>query len=677
MILIVDIESCSAASIKNGAAAYAEHMSTKVWVVSFWFCEDINDEPDPFSWLPGERIPEDVIAHVESGGLMLGWNTGFEFAIWLHILAKQFGFPPTSITQWRDAQAVAVAANLPLSLQGTAAVFKGSPGKDMSGNKHMKSFAHAKDNGDGTYTYPVLKGEDLDRMVAYCEADVVATGYVWWRLPPMTGDELNVWLVDQKINQRGVCIDEQFVERMADMADKRKERLSDDVFRITGSLCANSTNPHALKLWLKDEGVEIPVVDKRNALTGTTEKKETLDKDRVEGLLAKGDLDGAVRAVLDNRIEANKSTSLAKLKRVPLMTNSDGRLRGALRYSVAHTGRWAGTGIQVHNMPKDKRTEQRSRHVRRLVNEGRIGTLLMSEERPLDAMSQSLRAMIVAAPGHDLIAADYSAIEARVIAWLADAKPVLDVFARGEDVYVKAAADIGSDNRQLGKVCTLALGYGMGVLKFIDTARRAPYWVELTRKEAWRVQRTWRANNPEIVTFWSELENACFAAVNSFGTVVPVGKHLRVKASKRALLIQLPSGRVLRYWKPRIRKTKKKIAAVNEHGELVEHEFESMELQFFTVGKNKSRMVRESTYGGKLAENVTQAVARDLLAHALVLLDSNGFPMVLHVHDSAVAEVKAGTRSVEEFSYWMGDSPDWAEGCPIATEGYRSKFFKG
>lgn len=678
MILCVDIETCSAASIKQGNDAYAQHESTRVWCVSFAWQDGKDGRLRKWSWRPGLKLPAKIRKWIASGKLMLAHNAGFEMAIWRHILVPTYGWPPYQIVQWRDTQACSVAANLPVTLEGVARVFKGSPGKDMAGNAEMRKLMNAEwDEAFQRYVYPEPMPEQYDRLVTYCENDCIATLFVWWRVPQLSEVELAVWHLDQQINQRGVCIDTEFVECMADMAEKRKALLATDVFRITGSLCANSTNSHALKLWLKEMELDLPVTTKKDAKTGETKVVETLSKDAVQGLLDDGDLDGAVRAVLDNRIEANKSTSLAKLKRVPTMVSSDGRLRGALRYCIAHTGRWASSGIQVHNLPKDKRDNARSEHVRRMIREGEIASLLLTEARPLEAMSESLRAMLVAAPKHDLIAADFAAIEARVVAWLAGAHDALAVFAAGEDIYVKAAADIGSDNRQLGKVCTLALGYGMGVLKFIDTARKAPYNVEMSRKEAWRVHRAWRDANPAIVQFWGDLERACQTAVINPGTAINVGPHLRVVRNKKALLIRLPSGRVLRYWTPKVKKTKKEIVAVNEDGELVVHEFESMELSFAAVGKNKTSMVRESTYGGKLVENVTQAVARDLLAHSMLTLDAAGYPLVLHVHDSAAAEVPEGTGSVEEFEQLMSETPRWARGCPVATEGYRAKHFQG
>jgi DNA polymerase len=666
----VDFETCSAAKINNGAAAYAEHPSTIIWCASFGFTDG-----SVVSWVPCVRLPDRVKQHIASGGLLLAHNAGFEIAIWKHILVRKYGWRMPRITQWRDTQPMAAAANLPISLEGVANVFKGSPGKDMKGNKLMKSIATATENATGGYDYPTPTADEMAELISYCEADVRATLYVYSKLPPLTHHELAVWHTDQRINQRGVCIDLEFVDTMAAMANVRKESLSSDVFRITGSLCANSTSAPALKAWLRDEGVELPVVERTN-VKGETVNSETLAKDAVNDLLNNDDIDGAVRAVLDNRVEANKITSLAKLKRVRAMVNADGRLRGALRYSLAHTGRWASSGIQVHNLPKDKRTPERSEHVRRLIAQGRLDTLLLSESRPLDALSSSLRSMIIASPGHDLLGADYSAIEARVLAWLSGSSELLDTFERGEDVYVKAARDIGSDDRQLGKVCVLALGYGMGPLKFIDTARRPPYNVELSRKEALQTQRGWRDANPDIVQFWYEVESAAKEAIKHPGKIVVVG-HVRFMNDGRCLLVRLPSGRCIRYWRPWIRKSRKVVACLTEEGEIVEKFFETPEIQFFTVGKNKSRMTRESTYGGKLVENITQAVARDLLAHALVVLDRKGFAVVIHVHDSIVAEVAEGTRSIKELCYWMSDLPKWATGLPLTAEGYRGKHFAG
>lgn len=671
--LCIDIETCSAASIRDGANAYAEHDSTKVWCVSFGTQDAVDEEPRVGTWYPGDELPAGLELWIQSGKPLLAHNVDFEKAIWRHILAPTYGWPTPKPKQWHDTQALAAAANLPISLAGLADVFKGGPKKDMEGAALMRRLAKVTRTPSGAYEYPTADGIELDRLVEYCEADVVATLNLWFRLPRMSKTERAVWLVDQKINERGVCIDVDFVDRMSSMASLRKDLLSDDVFRLTKADLPDSTGTPALKAWLKEEGVELPVVTRKRA-SGETVETESLDKTAVATLLQRDDVVGAARLILDNRIEANKSTSLAKLKRVPRMVNKDGRLRGALRYAKAHTGRWASSGIQVHNLPKDKRSPQHRDHVLRCIRSGDLETLMLTEDRPLESMSESLRAMIVAAPGHDLLGADYSAIEARVIAWLADDTSLLSLFDAGEDVYVKAAADVGSDNRQLGKVCTLALGYGMGPLKFASTA--SSWGVPLSLKEAVRTQKAWRKANTSIVEFWFELEDAVRNALAFRGSKTKVGK-LTVSADERCLRVRLPSGRTIRYWRPDIRRATRKIACVTDDGAVEERTFDVPEIRFFTVGPGKGAMVRESTYGGKLAENVTQAVARDLLAHALVTLDEQGFPLILHVHDSIVAEVPEGARSVDEFCFWMTDLPEWAVGCPVTAEGYRGKFFAG
>lgn len=673
-ILCVDIETCSNASIQHGAAAYAAHESTVVWCVSFGTQDSPDDEPSLFTWTPGCDLPDGVREWIEGGGNLLAHNAGFEMAIWREILTPEFRWPLPKITQWRCSLATAAAANLPVSLEGLAKTFKGAAQKDMGGSALMRRLAHAAyDPEIESYDYPAPNDDELNALFDYCEADVRATLNVWARLPKLSDHELAVWHADQRINERGVCIDTKFVQQMAMMAERRKQQLGNDVFRITGSLLANSTSTPSLKAWLKEEGIELPVAERRK--DGVVSEVETLNKAAVNEMLKRDDVEGAVRAVLTNRVEANKSASLAKLKRVPNMVGKDGRLRGALRYSIAHTGRWASSGIQVHNLPKDKREPEHRDRVLRCIREGSLDRLVLTEPRPLEAMSESLRAMIIAGPGKDLIAADFAAIEARVLAWLADDHRLLGMFSANEDIYVKAAADVGSDSRQLGKVCSLALGYGMGPLKFASTA--TSWGVPLDLREAVRVQRAWRSANTAIVNFWFELENAVRRALEYRGETVQVGK-LEVVASNRCLHIKLPSGRSIRYWRPQVRRKLKKLPCVTDQGVVEEREVELPEISFYSVGQNKGSLALESTYGGKLVENVTQAVARDLLANAILNLEAQNFPIVMHVHDSIVAEVPhSDQRTVDEFCYHMTEMPQWAYGCPVTAEGYRGSFFQG
>jgi DNA polymerase len=299
--------------------------------------------------------------------------------------------------------------------------------------------------------------------------------------------------------------------------------------------------------------------------------------------------------------------------------------------------------------------------------------------RPLEAMSNTLRSTVCAAPGHELIGGDFAAIEARVLAWLAGQQDVLDVLADPKrDLYVEDAKAVGSDNRQLGKTMRLALGYGMGPIKFATTAAAAG--IQLPLKEARRLTLLWRRANPAIADFndgiWYRLGQACFDAVKTPGVTHDVGPFLKVAATRTCLLVQLPSGRAIRYWRPAVRMVKKTVQTVNEEGEIVEVERESNELQFFVPSRNAVDMTVERTYGGKLTENITQAVARDLLADAITRLDPL-YPVVVHVHDSIASEVPEGTGSIEEFNRLMSEVPPWAPGLPVKCDVYRDRRFRG
>jgi DNA polymerase len=293
---------------------------------------------------------------------------------------------------------------------------------------------------------------------------------------------------------------------------------------------------------------------------------------------------------------------------------------------------------------------------------------------PLEALSFGLRSLIAAPPGHDLIAADYSAIEARVLPWLAGDEKKLQLFRDGVDTYVKAAADVGSTDRQLGKICELALGYGMGALKFAATANG--WGVPLGLKDAQKIAQAWRQKNKLVPVFWRDLEEAVKACVRKSGHRVRVGR-LTVASSLMGgvVYIKLPSGRYLWYHSPEIRVETRAVDVLHSSGVIksTKLEFESI----YFAHAHAGRWSRTSTYGGKLVENVTQAVARDCLAEALLHLRDTPYKVVMHVHDSIVSEVASGTGDVGEFEQLILNMPQWANGLPLAAEGYRGPRFTG
>lgn len=685
-ILAVDIETKSAADLKRvGQWAYAADESTDVYCVVFGYAESAGRYTYT-TWTPGDELPRGIVEFIKAGGTVLAHNASFEISVWHNILQPRYGFPPLDLDQVDDTQIRGLAMNLPLSLGGLAEVLGCPTQKDREGAALMLKMCKLVEVGVGEWKPLDRSGTDHDtepnraRLVEYCRGDVGATLDCYYKLKPLDVAEILSYRVDKKINARGVYLDREFAEACLAIVKERKAELdgeiADGLTDWRALMVTDSRNPYALKAFLKEHGVEVPTRTRKKKVGGKVEfkKGETTDKEAVVEILARKDLHPDVRKVLDNRLESTKATSLSKLMRVDDMVGRDGRLRFALQFCGAHTGRWTSSGLQLHNLPKD-RLGPLAESVRDAILARDLEALKFLVDRPLEAVSWSLRSLVCAAPGKELIAADWSAIEARVVAWLAGQSDVLAVFARGEDIYVKSASDVGSGDRQLGKVCTLALGYGMGVVTFISTA--AGYGIALTTKEAKRIQKAWRDANSAIVGFWNALEEAAKMAIESPGTFFTAGR-IRAVATRGCLGLILPSGRTLRYWKPRVQMASRTIQVVDDDGVIEEKEIVAEEIRFFTMSKDKSSMDEESTYGGKIAENVTQAVARDLLAAATVRVDRVApYESVIHVHDSLAAEVPEGAGDVEEFCALLAEPPPWAAGLPLAAEGYRSRYFKG
>ena len=658
MLLGLDIETFSSAKLDWGADAYASHPSTGVHCAVF----SLSGEPNQhriWHWLPGSKLPAWVVRHIEAGKPVLAHNASFEAAVVQHVLSPQFGWPLVRTSQWVDSLSIAASLSLPVSLEMLAKTLHVADLKDEEGSKLMRRLANA--NVEPTPA-------ELQRLLLYCENDVRAMLACYRRMPKPPAIEVDIMNEDREINARGVYLDRRFAAAMRRMATRREHQIIRRVFDLTNDLLSTAAQP--VKRWLQDRGVELPMA-KRKRDDGTVEITPTLDRAAMAQMLADPDLDPKVRDLLSARSEASRATSLAKLGRVDAMVGPDGRLRWAMRYCGAHTGRWSSKGYQLHNQPQS-RLGGLAEPLRTAVLGEDLQAALKTAPDLMAGLSQLLRSVVAAAPGHELIGGDYSAVEARILAWLAGQEDVLAVFADGRDIYVEDAANIGSDNRQLGKVQRLALGYGMGAIKFRDTA--ADYGVALDLKQAREIQQRWRKANPAIVQFWRALQDAAAEAVHHRGTEVEVGRVTLV-AGKRCLRIRLPSGRCLHYWGPRQRDVIRKIETVDPAGNIVAEEVQMRELQFLTGGGGGMR--QQSTYGGKLAENVTQAVARDLLGAAMLRFRGSHYRTVMHVHDSIVSEVEAGTGSVSEFCAVMATNPDWADGLPTEVEGYRSRHFRG
>lgn len=483
--------------------------------------------------------------------------------------------------------------------------------------------------------------QDVDTMVEVYQALITRYG-------GFPKGEREVWNADQRINDRGILVDAELAVRCMDIAAVVKDLHLQRMGVISGLVNPNSTAQ--VLAWVNRRLVEAGVMDGQNGLPvfkDTGAPLKSVDKASVAYLLSRTDLPRDVRTFLEERAASNAS-SVAKFKAMTNRLGVGNRVRGTIQYFGAHTGRWAGRGVQLQNLPSvtagdDAKTQA---FVDRVMNEP-AENFSISELKPL------IRGALMAPAGQTLTVCDYSAIEARVLAWLAGEEWVLEAFRAGRDIYIETAArmfhvpyDEAKPLRKKGKVAVLALGYGGGI-----NALKA-MGAEGTDAELEEIKQTYRAANPRIAKFWADMDRAMR---NRSGRV---GEYITVHPRANGLVtIKLPSGRELFYHKLHFR-------TVNKFDKEVEA------LHFLDP---KSHRAVIPTYGGRLTENVTQAVARDVLAHALVNLDKENVPVVAHVHDEVIAE---GGVTVERMKELMGAgvgnplAPPWADGLPLAAEGY-------
>lgn len=672
MLLGLDLETASQCDLKlEGAHRYSLHPSTIVRCAVIGWME--GTEFRYVTWQQGDPPP----ACWKDVQEALAFNSTFERSLVTNVLARQGWDVPA---RWLDPQAAAAAANLPTSLGGLAHILGCAAQKDKDGSDLAIRMSKLDEKGFNRHDTP----ENRAKLLAYCIQDVRTMFDCWARVPKMTATEAALWQLDQKINQRGIYIDQQFVDRLRSMAERRKQQLDFAAREDTDLDALSAASTPRMKSWLASKGMTLPV-----ALRATGEESESIGRQAVLGMLENAPPD--VRRVLENRLEASKATSLAKLKRVgSLIDPRDGRLKNALQFCGAHTGRWASRGLQVHNLPRDKRPEEEVAKVRALVEAGDLPGLAELVDRPLEALSQSLRGIIGAPPGRELIGADFSAIEARVCAWLAGQHDLVERFAvydskshlpkaeqRAFDPYLIAAANSGSSDRDFGKFKVLSCQYSLGTKMAFEKGTEAKL-KEWTRKSAYQLIRDFRKENAAIVAFWSEAERAFKDAIRTPRKVFTVGRWVKVASNGGCLLAQLPSGRVMRYWRPGLRTTVKSFEVIDENGELTTTKPKPMEeITFWAPAKNAISMQQETTYGGSICENLSQAVARDVLGHAMPLLEAAGYPLSAHVHDSVLTEVATGDGSISRFCEIATTVPSWAPGLPLAASGYRDTRFRG
>ena len=648
-ILAIDLETYSELDLtKVGLYRYAENSEILLFAYAF------DDEPvQVVDIIGGEPLPFEVIEALQNEEVMkVAYNAAFERVVLNH------HYPTTGIgepSQWFCTMVQGFTLGLPGGLDkvGRALGIREDKQKLATGKKLIQYFSKpcrpTKANGGRTRNRPQHDTEKWAMFKEYCRQDVEAERAIRRRLEKFypIPSERQLWALDQRINDNGVLLDNAVIDGALQIDIEMKYQLTNEVIKLTGV-----ENPNSLPQitgWLRQKQPEL--------------KFDTFDKTARAELLKRDDLLPEVRKVIELKNLLSK-TSCKKYQAMKDMKCSDGRVRGMLQfYGASRTGRWSGRGVQVQNLPQNHLDDLDG--ARNIVKTTNYEVLEQLYDSPADVLSQLIRTAFIAPANHRFIVADFSAIEARVIAWLADEKWRMQVFADGGDIYCASASQmfkvpvekhgINGHLRQKGKVAELACGYGGGAnaLKAFGADKMG-----MTQQEMEKTIKQWREASPNICKLWRSVEDGVKKAIRT--KMVIVGdKGIKYKYYAPWLFIKLPSGRKLAYYKPRIEQEE-------GFGERITYEGAML----------AGGWGRNYTWGGKLVENLVQGIARDCLAVSMLRLAKAGYKIVMHVHDEVILEEPYGTGSLENACAIMGQAIDWAPGLLLRADGYETEYYK-
>ncbi|MTI95407.1 MAG: hypothetical protein FH749_07945 [Firmicutes bacterium] len=640
--LAIDIETYSSVELnKCGAYRYAESEDFQVLLFAYAFD---NQPVQLIDLAQGEKVPTEIQAAIfDPQVVKTAFNAAFERAC----LAKHFSrtLPPE---HWQCTQAHALTLGLPASLGQVAEALKIAQRKDKKGPTLIRYFCTPAKTKQANNLWPRnLPEHDPERwgqFRQYCVQDVIVERAIRDKLQryPMSGYEQSLWQLDQHINDRGIQADRKLIKQAAVCNKRHQKQLLEEAKRLTG--ISNPKSVAQLKTWLKDtEGIDT----------------DSLAKESVAQILADTDNPNVTR-MLELRQELAR-TSIKKYQAMARTIGQDDRIRGTLHYyGAGRTGRWAGRLIQPHNLPRNYLKDIEV--ARDMLKKGSFEELELLFGSIPDTLAQLVRTALIPKDGCRFLVIDFSAIEARILSWLAREQWRLDVFRGHGKIYEASAsqmfgiplAQVNKELRQKGKVAELALGYQGSTGALIKMGALS---MGLSETELPGLVSSWRASNPNIVQFWRDVETAAVRAVQEQSTV-NLGQ-LELTCSAGMLFVKLPSNRSLAYARPRIENDPK---------------FNKPCLTY--EGQDTGGWGRLQTYGGKLTENIVQAIARDCLAEALMKVDAAGYEIVLHVHDELVVEAPIGTGSVLELAQILSKPLPWAPELPLAAEGFESDYYR-
>ena len=641
-VLEMDIESFSDVDlIKCGVYAYADSPAFEILLFAYSFD---GGETQIIDLAQGEKLPAEVEEAIfDVSVTKTAYNANFERTC----LSKYFGkyIPPES---WHCSAVQAAMLALPRSLEDVGRVLGLDEQKMKEGKELIRYFCvpckPTKANGGRTRNLPCHAPEKWELFKTYCKRDVDVEKSIRRKLHnfPIPESEMELYRLDQRINDRGVLVDMGLVKQAIACERLHKEVVTKRAYELTG--LENPNSVVQLKGWLGDMGMEA----------------ESLSKKAVAEMIA--ETDGEVEELLRLRLLMAK-TSVKKYEAMERSVCSDGRVHGLLQfYGANRTGRFAGRLVQIQNLPQNHLPDLEL--ARELVKQGRFEDIELLYDSTPNVLSELIRTAFIPKPGCRFVVADFSAIEARVMGWLSGEEWVLDVFCGDGKLYEMTASRMfgipmaeigkGSPERAKGKVASLACQYGGSTGALVSMGALD---MGLTEEELPPLVAAWRKANPHMVQFWWDVDAAAVKAVTE-KQKTKVGRII-FEYKSCILFITLPSGRKLSYVKPRM--------AVNKFGR--------DGLTYEGISENK-KWSRIETYGPKLVENIVQGTARDLLAEAMLRVEKKGYPIVMHCHDEIIAEVPEGVGSVDEMCEIMAVQPAWAEGLPLRADGYSCSFYQ-
>lgn len=727
----IDFETRSPVNIKRcGAWIYSCHPDTEVMCLYIHLPHWPDDRVE--GWHPaypehgvveeGREALEELFAWVAAGGLVEAHNVSFELGVWENHCVPRLGWPAVPRRQWRCSAAKAAVHGLPRALGAACSALELPVQKDGVGRAMMLRLCKPRkpskaEVGSPGFDPSVLlyhgSAEEFAVLWAYCGIDVLSEVGLSKALVDLSDEEQVVWFMDLEMNCRGMRADVAMARGALKIVTEYCAMLNAELHDITDGAVESGGQRAAFKDWIGTQGVDLPNTK------GTTLVKFK----KMSGL--RPDLHRAIHIVG----EVNKTSTAKYLTITKQADQTDERIRWQVMYCGASTGRWTGKGFQPHNIVKGHLEDAdlacdviRSGDLQYLIS-------LYGSDSVMEVVSWACRGVLTASEGMELMVADFAAIEARVVLWLARQINALSIFDRGECIYCDLATGlygyvvrkgIEKDERQFGKQGILGLGFQMGFLTFMLTCNK--YGIRFSREMCLRIVgdeygeheakvrgyfggklgparnaklrdgsatvegldcdwtevihelvlmkftvEKYRARYPEVVAMWNDQEAAAIAAVQSPGRVVTCERGRNSYCVVGDFLeMRLPSGRPLRYPFPKVRLKKVPWSDTERRPQLT-----------FMTALSSGAWVPQTTYGGMLVENLTQAVARDLMAQAMVRADRNPkYDVLMSVHDELIAECPTGVGDVREFERLMCVKPDWAHGCPIDAEGWKGQRYK-